>query len=86
MLIFKILAEKIGFCRHEKLFFGLYQFLVENFWSSPIFSGKTGLCGRGDLFCLYRFLVEKQDSMDVKIFFLVFTDFSWFHNKELLTF
>ena len=31
-------------------FFCLYRFLVENFWFSPIFSGKTGLCGRGDLF------------------------------------
>ena len=49
MLIFKILAEKTNFCGREELFFGLYRFLVENFWFSPIFSGKTGLCGRGNL-------------------------------------
>ena len=36
----------------------------------------VGFCGREDLFFgLHRFLVEKQDSVDVKTFFSVFFDF-----------
>ena len=34
VLVFDFLVEKIGYCGREDLFF----------WSSPMFSGKTGLC------------------------------------------
>ena len=37
---------------------------------------KVGLCRRKDLFFgLHQSLVEKQDFVDVKTFFLAFTDF-----------
>ena len=62
VLIFEIFSEKIGFCGREDHSFGLHQFLVKNqdsvdlktfFWSSPIGSGKTGLCGRKDIFLVF---------------------------------
>ena len=72
--------QTFGFCN---------QHLIQRFpnWGTfPLFKGylrlslfvakKTGLPGREDFFFgLHRFLVEKQDSVDVPTFFLVFTDF-----------
>ena len=67
MVAFEILAEKIGFCEREGLFF-----LV-----CTDFCGKTGLCGCENLFFgLHRFFVEKQDSVDVKTFFWFSSIFS----------
>ena len=55
----------------KTFFSGLHRFLVQ----------KTRFCGREDLFFifgLHQFLVKKkQDSVDVKAFFFVFTDFQW---------
>ena len=71
MLIFEVLAEKIHSADLKAFFyFGFRRLLMEKqdsvkgktfFWSSTIFSGKTGLCGREDHFVgLQRLFVVSQ--------------------------
>ena len=48
---------------------------------------KIGLCGRKDLFFdLYHYLMEKQDSAEVKIFFLSLLIFSTLRTGGTKTF